>query len=459
MLFSSPIFLFAFLPLVLIGYFCLPAKLRNPFLLLSSIIFYFWGEPSFIWMVLMMIVINYLIAIFIHLQKQSLTKSKLILLIGVSINLYFLWHYKYLDFFLQRLSLSPIPLAISFFVFHAISYLIDTYHQKIIPQVNILKLGLYFLLFPHLLAGPIIRYRDIRDQLSQRKIILSDFSIGAVRFIFGLAKKVLIADTLAAPINEIFATPAAHLLPSVAWFGLIAFTLQIYFDFSGYSDMAIGLGKIFGFKFPENFNYPYAATSLTDFWRRWHITLSNWFRDYLYIPLGGNRVPALRHYLNIWLVFLLVGLWHGASWSFIIWGIYQGLFLILERINFLADLVRRLALPKLVSHFYLILVVMIGWVFFRSANLDQAWEFIQQLALLADGTAYLDAYHPLDYFIHSDILIVTILGSIISFPIFNNIHRTPVNQAVLIFLLFVLLIISASVISIQTYNPFIYFRF
>ena len=329
MLFNSPIFLFAFLPLSLFTYLLIPKKTRNLFLALASIIFYWWGEPNFIKFILLMITVNFFFAQLISSYSRVEHKAKFFLFVGVFINLIFLSYFKYYDFFFQNifflfpqlkfeLSTSILPLAISFFIFHAISYLVDVYRKKIAPETNFLQLNLYFLLFPHLLAGPIVRFSEISKQITNRVSTLDNLSYGVIRFIIGLAKKVLIADTLAPVVDEIFATPPDGLMPTSALLGIFAYTLQIYFDFSGYSDMAIGLALIFGFKFPENFNYPYIARSLQDFWRRWHMTLSNWFRDYLYIPLGGNRCSSSRNYLNILFVFLLVRLWHGAGWNFII---------------------------------------------------------------------------------------------------------------------------------------------
>jgi len=474
MLFNSPIFLFAYLPFILVVYFVLPVKVRNLFLLIASLIFYWWGEPIFIRVIILMIVVNYLFAILISIFSKSRQLSQLLLFAGSGANLIFLFVYKYNNFFLENLFLIfpkinfnlqevILPLAISFFTFHAISYLVDVYRKKILPQKNLLQLSLYFLFFPHLLAGPIVRYADIANQLIKRRITSESFAYGIRRFITGLAKKVLIADTLAFPIDEIFSTPPIHLMPTSAWLGIMGYTLQIYFDFSGYSDMAIGLASMFGFKFPENFNYPYASRSVTEFWKRWHITLSNWFRDYVYIPLGGNRVARFRTYINLWIVFLLVGLWHGAGWNFIFWGIYQGFFLVIERIELVKKTFNRILLPKIFSHLYLILVVMIGWVFFRSKDFNYAVSFIRQLSQVFENKAYQNAYHSLAYFARRDVLLALIIGSILSFPITRipseKLIKNSIVQIISLSFLFFIFFLSLITVSVQTYNPFIYFRF
>ena len=474
MLFNSPIFLFAYLPFILFGYFVLPVKVRNLFLLIASIIFYWWGEPIFIRVIILMIVVNYLFALLISIFSKSRQLSQLLLFAGCGANLIFLFVYKYNNFFLENLfyifpkirfnlSEAILPLAISFFTFHAISYLVDVYRKKILPQKSLLQLSLYFLFFPHLLAGPIVRYADISDQLIKRRITTESFVYGIRRFITGLSKKVLIADTLAFPIDEIFSTPPSHLMPTSAWLGILGYTLQIYFDFSGYSDMAIGLASMFGFKFPENFNYPYASKSVTEFWKRWHITLSNWFRDYVYIPLGGNRVARFRTYINLWVVFLLVGLWHGAGWNFIFWGIYQGFFLVLERIELEKKTFDRIFLPRIFSHLYLILVTMIGWVFFRSKDFSYAISFIRQLSQVFESKAYQNAYHPLAYFARRDVLLALIIGSILSFPIIKTpsekLIKNSFTQIIALLFLFFIFLLSLVAVSVQTYNPFIYFRF
>lgn len=363
-----------------------------------------------------------------------------------------------------------LPLAISFFVFHAISYNIDIYRKTTPAERNIFNLGLYLLFFPHLISGPILRYHNIVKQLTSRIQNIDTFSYGITRFIVGLSKKVIIADTLATVVDEIFAISPAHLTTTEAWLGIISFTLQVYFDFSGYSDMAIGLASLFGFKFPENFNYPYMSTSIREFWTRWHITLSSWFRDYLYIPLGGNRCSALRNYENLWIVFVLVGLWHGAGWNFIVWGAIHGTFMVIERVNN-----GKLVFWKPIRHLYTLLVVMIGWVFFRADSLSYAVNYLTKMFTVSDSTT-IPAYHPLSYFLENDVLLCIFLGIIFSTPLVPLLEKvgskmigtaknklsfviemfgTGIRLAIFLGLLF----LSMITVAIQSSHPFLYFKF
>lgn len=480
MLFSSPVFLFLFLPMVLLLYFTIGRKFSNLILIIASLIFYFWGEPSFIYILLIIIFINYFFGLLIQKYLKK-TIAKKILFLSIMLNLGSLIYYKYFVFLIQNFnnfftfliqkfttvsgyyfSFSVpkivLPLAISFFTFHAISYNVDIFRKKSKAQKNPFQLLLYFLFFPHLLAGPIVRYHTIVDQLTNRIIGLDGFTSGIQRFILGLAKKVLIADKLSPIANEIFSIPTDHLGTSVAWVGIICFTLQIYFDFSGYSDMAIGLAKMFGFTFPENFNYPYISISITEFWRRWHITLSSWFRDYVYIPLGGNRVGVLKRYFNLWTVFILVGIWHGASWNFVVWGIIQAFFLSLERFNN-GFLFKSLWHPF--KHIYTLIVIIIGWVFFRAESLTNAFAYLQVLlGLKNEGIIF----QSVSYFLQLDIIVIIFIGIISSVPSFYYLKRIGSNFemgfkiAKLIGFALILFLISATVAS-QTYNPFLYFRF
>ncbi len=481
MLFSSPVFLFLFLPILLLFYFTIGRKFPNLSLIIASLVFYFWGEPDFITFLLVAVAFNFFLGLLIqkYLKKKSIAKK--ILFLSILLNLGFLIYYKYWVFLIQNfntfftflirnlttvpgydfnLSVPKIwlPLAISFFTFHAISYNVDIFRKKAEAQKNPFSLLLYFLFFPHLLAGPIVRYHSIAGQLKKRVIYFDDFVFGVERFISGLAKKVLIADKLNPIVNEIFSIPTEHLGASVAWVGIICFTLQIYFDFSGYSDMAIGLARMFGFSFPENFNYPYISTSITEFWRRWHITLSSWFRDYLYIPLGGSRVSALKRYFNLWTVFILVGVWHGASWNFIAWGILQAVFLSLERFNN-GVLFKSLWLPF--KHLYTLLALISGWVLFRSENLTKAFSYLQVLfGLKKEGIIF----QPAGYFLQMDIILVMIVGVICSIPVSSYFRKFRSNFEVrfkllkLAALTGLLFLIAISVAS-KTYNPFLYFRF
>ncbi|MGA2868947.1 MAG: MBOAT family O-acyltransferase, partial [Verrucomicrobiota bacterium] len=338
MIFSSPIFLLLFLPVVLTVYALLPGlRAKNLWLLLTSLVFYAWGEVIFIFLLLASTLLNYFFGLWVD-RTEDVGRRKLAVGIAVAANVGLLAFFKYADFAVASLNsmltfagVSPfpqphilLPIGISFFTFHAISYVVDIYRRKWKAARDPKDVALYIFFFPQLIAGPILRWNAIAPQLAERRMSGDEFAEGIRRFAGGLAKKMLIANALAVPADQIFALPATQLSPAVAWFGLICYTLQIYFDFSGYSDMAIGMGKMFGFKFMENFNFPYTAQSIRDFWRRWHISLSTWFRDYLYIPLGGNRVSGARNNLNLVTVFFLCGLWHGASWTFVIWGLYHG---------------------------------------------------------------------------------------------------------------------------------------
>ena len=346
MVFSSTIFLFFFLPLTLLAYFVVGPRGRNLILLAASLLFYAWGETVYLLVMLFSIAANYLFGLLIDRARERGSRGGTAFALAVATNLGLLGFFKYANFFVDNLNqvlpvlgLAPmdigrvhLPIGISFFTFQALSYIIDLYRNETAVQRSLLNFALYKALFPQLIAGPIVRYRDVAREIEQRTVSLDDFASGVQRFIIGLGKKVLIANVMGRAADTIFATPAETLPATLAWTGSIAFMLQIYFDFSGYSDMAIGLGRMFGFHFLENFNYPYIARSVREFWRRWHISLSTWFRDYLYIPLGGNRHGPVRTGANLLLVFLLCGLWHGASWTFLIWGVYHGIFLVLERV-------------------------------------------------------------------------------------------------------------------------------
>ena len=343
MLFTEPTFLFLFLPVLLALYFITRSREHGAYgnwlLLVASVVFYATGGGSFTWLMLGSIAFNYWMAILVSRNQRWLP-------FAIAVNLTVLGVFKYANFFADNINAllrmaggQPIavprvllPIGISFFTFHAISYVVDVHRRDATAQKSPVHAALYLLLFPQLIAGPIIRYRDIADQLARRLVTVDDFGYGVRRFIIGLAKKVLVANVVAGPADRIFAMPVAELSAGHAWLGLTCYTLQIYFDFSGYSDMAIGLGRMFGFRFPENFRWPYIADSVQEFWRRWHISLSTWFRDYLYIPLGGNRVSPARRYVNLVTVFFLCGLWHGASWNFVIWGLWHGTFLVIERV-------------------------------------------------------------------------------------------------------------------------------
>jgi alginate O-acetyltransferase complex protein AlgI len=481
MVFSSVTFLFFFLPLVLLVYSAAGNRFRNPVLLLASLLFYCWGEGLYLLVMLGSILTNYLCGKM--MVRSDGSPVGMVLVIGLLFNVLLLSSFKYGNFLVDNLNvglqglglpvihLGPIhlPIGISFFTFQAISYIVDVYTGRVRAQRRLVSLGLYIALFPQLIAGPIVRYQQIAGQLGHRQMALGQSAAGVQRFLFGLGKKVLIANPLAAVADQIFALPASELSPSVAWFGAICYTFQIYFDFSGYSDMAIGLGRIFGFRFPENFNYPYWSTSITEFWRRWHISLSSWFKDYLYIPLGGNRHGAWRTYRNLLIVFLLCGLWHGASWSFVLWGLYHGLFLVIERTR-VGRYWEKTWQPLQISATFCIVVF--GWVLFRCDNLPMALGYLAAMFGLADaGQPALLLPALVDRKVTFEIGLAILLAGPI-FPvlrllhqkIYNSMHGTRIAYAGFVGLirLSVLVILTYfTVISLAAgvYNPFIYFRF
>lgn len=390
MIFSSITFLFFFLPGVLLLVFALPQRLRNILLLLTSLFFYLWGEGTYLLVLLASILTNSLCGHLLTAQEGG-RHSRMILIIGIFLNVAMLAFFKYANFFtntlnpllsslhLPQLALNSrhLPIGISFFTFQAISYLIDISRQQVKPAKNPIDFALYLSFFPVILAGPILRYPQIANDLHSRSHNFHHFAEGIQRFIIGLAKKVLLATPLALMADQIFALPSHELSPSLAWLGALCYTLQIYFDFSGYSDMAIGLARLFGFHLPENFNYPYVSRSIREFWRRWHISLSTWLRDYLYIPLGGSKQGMIRTFLNLLIVFLLCGLWHGANWTFIVWGLYHGFFLILERSKLEQW---RMKIWSPLQQAQTLVIIMVGWVLFRSETLADAVHFLSLMA-------------------------------------------------------------------------------
>jgi alginate O-acetyltransferase complex protein AlgI len=477
-LFTEPTFLFLFLPVLLGLYFIRGSRqhaaLGNWLLLIASVMFYAKGGGAFTWLMLGSIAFNYWIAIAIDRRREA---AKVLLLFAVAVNLVVLGVFKYANFFADNvnavflmLGLTPVavprvllPIGISFFTFHAISYVVDVYRGDAIAQKSPVHAALYLLLFPQLIAGPIIRYRDIADQLARRVVGLDDFAYGVRRFVVGLAKKVLVANIVAGPADRIFGTPADQLTARLAWLGIVCYTLQIYFDFSGYSDMAIGLGRMFGFRFPENFRWPYIAETVQEFWRRWHISLSTWFRDYLYVPLGGSRVTPGRMYVNLVAVFFLCGLWHGAKWNFVVWGLFHGTFLVLERLG-LANAIGRLPAP--VRHAYLLVVVMIGWVFFRADTLTGAIAFLKAMAGMSPAAP---TPFTILWYVTPEVAIALVAGTIGSLPIVPALARW-VDEAPRAGLrrgfaaastatLLGLLVVSIMHVAARAYNPFIYFRF
>ena len=461
MVFSSITFLFYFLPIVLGIYYIVPNKIKNIVLLLASIFFYFYGEPKYVVIMLVSIVITYLFGILMDRYKKH---SKLFLILSICATASLLVYFKYINFIIENINLwltnkidfiyIVLPIGISFYTFQLISYTIDVYRGQAKVQKNILKLAMYVSLFPQLIAGPIVRYTTVEEQIENREYSFEKFAQGVRRFIIGLGKKVLIANVLGKLTNLFLTSNESSVL--YYWMYAIANMLQIYFDFSGYSDMAIGLGKMFGFEFLENFNYPYIATSVTDFWRRWHISLSSWFRDYIYIPLGGNRVSKIKWLRNILIVWLLTGLWHGAAWNFIFWGAYFGILLILEKV-FLDKYLQKL--PEVFSRIYVLFIVMISFIIFSGESMTQIMQNTGGLVGWAGQPliSQESLYYFKSYFV---VLVIAMIGAT---PILRNIfnkeklHKiTNVLEPIYLLLIFVT---CTSYIIDGSFNPFLYFRF
>ena len=478
MVFSSILFLFLFLPATLLLYLVVGPRLRNGLLLLASLLFYAWGEKGYVLLMLSSILVNYFLGRKIESSAEA-RKKKMLIFWAIALNLAPLLFFKYATFLLGiaddlagslgvglSLEISPLhlPIGISFFTFQAISYVIDVYRKESPAQKNVFNLGLYIALFPQLIAGPIVRYHDVATQIVKRRTRLKDFAAGVERFILGLAKKILIANQMGAVADTVFTFEPGTLSLPGAWLGIICYSLQIYFDFSGYSDMAIGLGRMFGFRFLENFNYPYISRSVQEFWRRWHISLSNWFRDYLYFPLGGNRRGARRTYFNLLLVFFLCGLWHGASLNFVIWGLFHGFFLILERGSFGRGLKR---LPRGLQRLYLLLVIVNSWVFFRAETLSDAGYYFQAMY----GFGLEQAMSPLLAFSLDSMFFLALgWGLLFSAPLYPYLEakygvlqpqsiRTVAAGLARTVMLLALFLLCASRLAVSSYNPFIYFRF
>ena len=511
MVFSSVTFIFLFLPVVLAIYYLLflPVGLGlaprfwrqvgNLFLLLVSLVFYYWGEQSLVWVLGGSILVNYVLALLIaggwsaaevpqlEVGGPRALRQKLALGAAICANLALLGFFKYFNFgvhnynaILGSVGLGgrqwhdamkvALPIGISFYTFHLMSYTIDVFRGRVRATRNLIDLGCYVTMFPQLVAGPIVRYVDVAQQIQGRTVSLDRFASGVQRFVFGLAKKVLIANTVAAAADKIFAMPSADLTFGLAWLGALTYTVQIYFDFSGYSDMAIGLGRMFGFEFLENFNYPYIAQSIQDFWRRWHISLSTWFRDYLYIPLGGSRCSVARTYFNLGLVFFLCGLWHGASWTFVAWGLFHGAFLVLERMG-MSDLLEKCPRPG--RHLFTLLVVIVGWVLFRAESFSQALAMLQGMAGLAPGSGM---EFNVERYLSNDVLWALLIGGLFSTPLYpwaltrwqqaisgqGRLGRAGLHLAgygLRIATLVCAFSLCAMWLASGTYNPFIYFRF
>lgn len=461
MVFSSIAFLFYFLPITLILYYVLPKKCRNIVLLIMSLIFYAYGEPTYVIVMVLSIIFTYIYGLLIDKFKKY---SKLFLIMVICTSIGLLIYFKYTNFIIENINLwisnkvdfikVALPIGISFYTFQMLSYIIDLYKGEVSVQKNILKLGLYITLFPQLIAGPIVRYKTVEEQLENREHSLEKFALGIRRFIIGLGKKVLIANLLG-ELNQVFlASNDKSVL--FYWMYAISVTLQIYFDFSGYSDMAIGLGKMFGFDFLENFNYPYIAKSITEFWRRWHISLSSFFKDYVYIPLGGNRVEKIKWIRNILIVWLLTGIWHGAAWNFLIWGLYFGIILILEKV-FLGKILEKL--PSILSRIYTLLIVMISFIIFNGETTAQIFENLGGLI----GYKNIPLVSPESIYYFKSYLLIVVIGIIGSIPVMKDIFtkekiKKVANMLEPVFIIFVL-ILSTSYIIDGSFNPFLYFRF
>ncbi len=472
--FSSSLFLFLFFPLFLIGYVLLPKKLKNTWILISSLAFYYWGAPLFIYLLVAATIIDFFLIKEIH-QSETRSRKKLFLIASLALNLGLLAYFKYANFFIENVNTAlgtigfteigwtkiALPIGISFYTFETLTYAIDVYRGIHAPLKRIHHYLLYIVCFPKLIAGPIVRFNVIADQIPNRNETIDNQIFGFYRFAIGLSKKVLIANTLGAFASETMNLPYNQLDTSMAWLGILAYTFQIYFDFSGYSDMAIGIGKIMGFSFSENFDNPYNSRSITEFWRRWHMTLGTWMKNYLYIPLGGNQVSSKnRLYFNLILVFLLSGLWHGASWNFVIWGAFHGVFLILDRI-FLAKVLE--AIGTIPSVLFTFLVVMIGWVFFSLENFSDAIHYIKVL--------FSFNFHLSEIPIGKEFVVTLIIAGIFSFIgltkfgikvqtlIYKEFDYSARKAFAALFVAVVLYGISASYITSTGFNPFIYFRF
>lgn len=486
MVFSSITFLFYFLPIFLIVYYLLPKKIvfKNVWFLLVSLAFYFWGENLFILVLLTSIVLNYSIGILLSNKSKS---KNVYLFIGIASNLLILITYKYSPFIIENFTIFfnveigsdnsvlkvlhdiHLPLGISFFTFQGMSYLLDIYRDDAKAEKNIINVALYIAMFPQLIAGPIVRFKEISQAIHSRSLTASKLTHGVNLFIIGMAYKLLLANTLAIPADKIYALSADQLSFCLSWIGTLAYTLQIYFDFCGYSTMAVGLGLMLGIKFPKNFNFPYISKSITEFWRRWHITLSLWFRDYLYIPLGGNRKGNYRTYFNLFMVFVLCGIWHGASWAFLVWGIYHGLFLVIERLGLKKGLKK---LPIAIQHVYTLLIVMVGWVFFRAETFDKAFYFIKTMFGLGKGS---ESFLFTSEVLQNNVIIAFIVGSFLCTPIVNrfffngdqaseslmDFDKMPELKSTFLWYSLVAFLWLLCILSLvnQTYNPFIYFRF
>lgn len=468
MVFSSLLFIFIFLPITLVTYYICPNKFRNIVISIVSLIFYAWGEPIYIIIMIFSTIFDYTNGRLIYLNKNNKKTAKLILIFSITVNLGLLCFFKYYGFIVNNINevfnlgikfnSMPLPLGISFYTFQTMSYIIDVYRGIVPAQKSFLNFVTYVSMFPQLLAGPIVKYRDVEKEITDRKESVELFSEGIELFIIGLFKKVFIANNVGAVWSAIQGLSLTEISVASAWIGIIAFTFQIYFDFSGYSDMARGLAKMFGFVLPINFNYPYTSKSITEFWRRWHMTLGGWFREYVYIPLGGNRTSNFKLYRNIFVVWFLTGLWHGANWNFILWGLYYGIFVTLEKIFLLKWLDK---LPDILRNLYSIVIVIIGWTFFEFENIDKLFSFLG-IMFGVGATQFIDK--AAIYYLYTNIVlfIIMVLGSTpIPLKILEAIKLRvgKANEVIFNAIYVLMMFICTAYLVNQSYNPFLYFRF
>ena len=467
MVFSSLLFIFVFLPTILCVYYLSPRFLKNSIIVIASLIFYAWGEPIYILLMLFISVFDYVNGLMIDKYIEKKTICRVVLLISLIVNLGILGFFKYYGFLINNINATldlniavvdlPLPIGISFYTFQSISYIVDVYLGKVKAQKNIISYATFVTMFPQLVAGPIIKYIDVVKQIENRKESIALFGEGAMLFIIGLSKKVLLANNIGIVWQNIKSCPMEEISVLSAWIGIIAFTFQIYFDFSGYSDMARGLGKMFGFQLMQNFNYPYISKSITEFWRRWHISLSSWFKEYVYIKLGGNRVGSLKLYRNLFIVWFLTGFWHGASWNFIVWGLYFGVFISIEKIFLLKWFENK---PAFIGHIYTLIVVVVGWVFFEFKNILQGISFIK--IMFGFSSVFIDT-NALYYIYTNAILFITLV--ICSTPLPKNIvmkcqEKMRIANDIAVPLIFPMLLFFCTAYLVNlSYNPFLYFRF
>jgi alginate O-acetyltransferase complex protein AlgI len=469
MAFSSNFFIFAFLPIILSVYFVSPARAKNVVLLVASMAFYAFDAGPLVWLLIISIVLNHIAGHAIAQRTGNARRG--VFIVVVTANLGFLLYYKYAAFLwmaatpalayvgvhLGKAPIIDLPIGISFFTFQAISYIADIYQGRTLPARRMVDFGAYHSLFPQLIAGPIVRYVEVEHELYEKRGSLEGVTDGLFRFCIGLGKKLILADTMGSLADSVFALPANELTTAIAWVGVVAYTLQIYYDFSGYSDMAIGLGQMLGFKFPENFNQPYRALSVTEFWRRWHMTLSRWFRDYVYIPLGGNRLGPGTTYRNLFIVFFLCGLWHGAGYTFVFWGLYHGFWLAAERMY----VTHVGPLPKgPLAWARTLLIVMVGWVFFRANSMEQAFHFLSTMSGFSSATV---VYYDLATFLIPRNIFFIVWGLFFAFYPFERFSMRLDGAPWLMTLkgasVILLAVYAVALLQVNSFNPFIYFRF